>query len=268
MKSLPQADKSLGQHFLTDKTVINSIVSAYADECDVIVEVGPGPAVLTRHLAQLNKELFIIETDKRFTEILSEVVPTKNIFMQDALKFDWEQFIVNHNLSDKKIWLVSNLPYNISVPLTLTFTKINQIAFMTLMYQKEVGEKIINKIDKKNSMGSLKSICQNFFETSLLKIVKPGAFSPPPKVDSIVINFKRIPDPVVEINAFNLFETFLRALFMFKRKQIHHGLKNLIDKSDIDEKILKNICEKTIRAEALNLEQVYSLFKNYRNYQK
>ena len=55
---------------------------------------------------------------------------------------------------------------------------------------------------------------------------------------------------------------------MFKRKQIHHGLKNLVEKEDIEPKILVDICEKTIRAEALDLGQIFSLFKNYRNYIK
>jgi 16S rRNA (adenine1518-N6/adenine1519-N6)-dimethyltransferase len=137
-----------------------------------------------------------------------------------------------------------------------------------LMYQKEVGSKMIENIAKKNTMGSLKALCTNFFETSLLRIVKPGAFSPPPKVDSIVINFKRQSSPEVELEVFDLFEKFLRALFVFKRKQIHHGLKNLVEKKDIDEHILKDICPKTIRAEALDLSQIFSLFKNYRTYIK
>src|SRR5690606_10476549 len=145
------------------------------DNCDAIIEVGPGPAVLTPHLAKYNKPLFVIEMDERFVELLAPVVGAENIFRQDALEFNWNEFLSKHQF--KNIWLVSNLPYNVSVPLTLAFMRIPEIKQMTLMYQKEVAEKILPK-ETRNSMGSLHALMKTQFELQHVVYAPPGAFVP------------------------------------------------------------------------------------------
>ena len=89
----PQANKSFGQHFLSSPTVINKITSPLPHEVDAIVEIGPGPAVLTPHLAKYNLPLYVIEMDERFVELLAPVVGSENIYRQDALEFDWQKFL-------------------------------------------------------------------------------------------------------------------------------------------------------------------------------
>src|SRR5690606_13769425 len=138
--------------FLNSPTVIHRITSPLPAGVDVIVEVGPGPAVLTPHLAQYGLPLFVIEMDERFVDILSRVVQPQNIFQSDALVFNWEEFLQKNDF--KSIWLVSNLPYNVSVPLTLKFLRVKEITHMTLMYQKEVAQKILPS-NTRNAMGSL-----------------------------------------------------------------------------------------------------------------
>ncbi len=92
MSRFPTANKSFGQHFLSSPTVINKITSPLPEGTDAIVEIGPGPAVLTPHLAKYNIPLYVIEMDERFVEILEPVVGTDKIFRQDALFFNWNDF--------------------------------------------------------------------------------------------------------------------------------------------------------------------------------
>lgn len=263
MGKLPRANKDLGQHFLKDQKVISGITTDFKDECDVIVEVGPGPAILSPTLAHHGKPFYIIEMDTRFKEYLGKIMPEENMFFQDALDFNWQQFIQEKNLEDKKIWLVSNLPYNVSSPLFLSFMQVPQIKFMSLMFQKEVGEKTYLRQNEKNQMSSLLSLSMNYFESKLLLKVLPGAFNPPPKVDSVVVSYKRKETPIVSLTEFSKYESFLRILFQMKRKQLGSVLKNYLPKEKKDEFFTRACVESTLRAEALTLDQVYALYNSY-----
>src|SRR5690606_14487389 len=141
---------------------------------------------------EYNLPFYVIEMDTRFVELLSPIVGSENVFNQDALEFNWNEFLQKTNLQN--IWLVSNLPYNVSVPLTLSFLRIPQIKNMTLMYQKEVADKILPK-DIKNSMNSLHVMYKGQFELKHVVHDPPGAFVPPPKVDSTVLHFSRKETP-------------------------------------------------------------------------
>ena len=265
MGNLPKANKELGQHFLKDKKVIQTITHDFHDLCDVIVEVGPGPAILSKSLASHRKPYFIIEKDLRFKEQLATILPSENMFFQDALEFDWKQFIKIHALENKKIWLVSNLPYNVSSPLFLGFIQIPQITFMTLMFQKEVGEKTYLRPNEKNQMSSLLSLSLNYFESRLLLKVLPGAFNPPPKVDSVVVSYKRLLGPRVDLADFSIYEHFLRILFQFRRKQLGSVLKSYIPNQKKDEFFTQANIQSTVRAETLTLDEVFALYKSYQN---
>lgn len=264
MIKVPTPNKELGQHFLRDQNVIEKITHNFHEQCDAIVEVGPGPAVLTKPLSIHGKELYVIEKDARFKPLLNEFVKAENINFEDALKFDWNDFIRKENLSEKKIWLVSNLPYNVSAPLFIGFQKVKQIKYMTLMFQKEVGEKTYFKDGAKNQMGSLLAISNNYFESSLLIKVLPGAFNPPPKVDSVVISYQRKVSPTVKIEDFSKFEHFLRTIFRFKRKQLGSVLKS--DIKDLDAFFNKTQIKRTVRAESLKLDEIYEIFTLYNSY--
>lgn len=128
MSKLPRAKKHLGQHFLKDQNVITKITKDWCEECDIIIEVGPGPGVLTKKLAAIGKPLYLIEKDESMQDFLLEHVPeNSNIFFQDALKFNWPKFLSDNELLDKKIWLVSNLPYNVGTVLFTQFMKVKEI---------------------------------------------------------------------------------------------------------------------------------------------
>jgi 16S rRNA (adenine1518-N6/adenine1519-N6)-dimethyltransferase len=258
MGRFPVANKSFGQHFLNSPTVIKKITSPLPPGIDAIIEIGPGPAVLTPILASYGLPTFVIEMDERFVELLAPVVGEERIFRQDALLFDWQNFLKQHPF--KSIWLVSNLPYNVSVPLTLSFLRIPAITHMTLMYQKEVAEKILPKTER-NSMGSLHALALSQFELSHVVYAPPGAFVPPPKVDSQVLNFKRRENPLIDLAQIDEYEAFLRLSFAQRRKQLGGLLKKEWGTDKAIHCMEQCGLPLDIRAEALTFNQVLSLYE-------
>jgi 16S rRNA (adenine1518-N6/adenine1519-N6)-dimethyltransferase len=258
MSKFPTANKSFGQHFLASPTVIKKITSPLPEGVDAIVEVGPGPAVLTPHLAAYGKPIFVIEMDERFVELLSPIVGAGHVYRQDALLFDWDKFLSENNF--KSIWLVSNLPYNVSVPLTLAFLRIPAITHMTLMYQKEVAEKIFPK-DLRNAMGSLLTMCVSQFDVKHVVHAPPGAFVPPPKVDSQVLQFTRKTTPLVPLSRIDHFETFLRLAFSQRRKQLGGVLRKDWGAEKTQIVMEKAQISPEIRSEALSLTEVLKLYE-------
>ncbi len=263
MAKLPRADKDLGQHFLKDKNIIEKITTNFEKEADVIIEIGPGPAILSLKLSLKGKPFYFIEKDERFKELLEGLTPPENQFFEDALKFDWFEFIQSRQLTNKKIWLVSNLPYNVSSALFISFLKIPQIKFMTLMFQKEVGEKTYFRESTKNQMGSLLTLSQNYFDSRKLILAHPGAFLPPPKVESVVVSYARKENPIVSIENFKSFEKFLRLCFSMKRKQLGSVLKTSIDKDKVAKIFEQSKIPATTRAEALELKDIYTLYQSF-----
>src|SRR3989339_211601 len=219
------ANKKLGQHFLNNKHVAEVMTKDFADVAEGIIEIGPGKGVLTKYLVQWQIPFHIIEKDDRMIEPLSEFLDYTQITCQDALKVDLPELIKTLGWEGKKIWVISNLPYNVSVLILLQLIKTDSIKYMTLMFQKEVAEKIFNFTNLKNPMSSLMGICLNYFDLKLLCKVHPGSFNPPPKVESAVISFKRFDHPEVALKEFDSLEQFLRRLFQFKRKQMGGILK-------------------------------------------
>lgn len=261
MSRFPTANKSFGQHFLSSPTVINKITSPLPPGTDAIIEVGPGPAVLTPKLREYNLPFFVIEMDTRFVELLTPVVGSENVFNMDALTFDWSAFLTKHGF--KNIWLVSNLPYNVSVPLTLSFLRIPEIKNMTLMYQKEVADKILPK-ESRNSMGSLHVMCKTQFHLKHVVHAPPGAFVPPPKVDSSVLHFARKDQGDIELSEIDQFEKMIRLAFSQRRKQLGGVLKGEWGPELTQKTLALAQISAQIRSEALSYEDVLNLYRAYK----
>lgn len=254
MKNKFTANKNLGQHFLKDDSVITKICNDSLG-AKAVIEIGPGPGVLTERLKEMHENLVVIEKDDRFIPHLAEWITDKNVIHRDAMKIDYEQLIFDKFKGDP-VSVVSNLPYNISAPLTVMLMKINQINKMTLMFQKEVGVKFL-PTENSRKLSNLSVLTGAFFNTKTLCKVRPGAFHPPPKVESIVITYERLKIPKVPLEQFDEFESFLRKLFQFRRKQLKSNLKGIIDFKRLDG---LNIDEK-IRAEDLTLDQVLEIYE-------
>ncbi len=260
MSNLPLADKRLGQHFLKDQKVIDQICQDLPFETQYILEVGPGPGVLTQFLSLHKKPLHVIEKDPRMVEYLKKYITGDQIMVTDALELDLKTYLCHLGWEDH-IWLVSNLPYNVGVPLLVRFIQASPIKSMTLMFQKEVGEKIFDFSGCQNSMGSLMALTQNYFDVHFKCPVLPNSFVPPPKVDSIVLGFRRKKDPEIGLEKFKHYESFLRKLFSHRRKQVGGVLKNDYKKEMIEQSLEELGLDRTKRAEVFSLSQVQSLYQ-------
>ncbi len=264
MTNLPKPNKALGQHFLIDQDIIEKITTDFAQVAQAIVEIGPGPGILTKDLAAHNLPLHVIDKDERFPEYLRTLMPEKDIHIEDALAFDFTTAFNDWGWDDlTPLWLVSNLPYNISSPLLVKFLQVQKITLMTLMFQREVADKVF-PIDtrKGKAMNSLMALCQTYFTVQLLCKVPPESFDPPPKVDSAVLSFKRLEQPLIPIDQFKAFEKYLRKVFAHKRKQLGTVLKPHYEYSTLEAAFEKCNLVRTVRAEALKLSDIQNLFKN------
>ncbi|HLB59682.1 MAG TPA: 16S rRNA (adenine(1518)-N(6)/adenine(1519)-N(6))-dimethyltransferase RsmA [Bdellovibrionota bacterium] len=217
--------KSLGQHFLHDENIANNIVeAAYIKKTESVVEVGPGLGILTERLLEKTPNLTVIEKDSKMQEALRERFSDAirqdqlKILCDDALKVDWKTF-------PKELVVVSNLPYQISTPILFLFIDLgDQIDRMVLMFQKEVGDRLLAKPGTK-AYGVLSVLVQLCFEIRKCFVVPSSAFFPAPKVTSIVLSFSRRPKPAAEINDEQLFKKVVKAAFGTRRKTLLNALK-------------------------------------------
>ena len=252
MKTRPLANKKLGQHFLHDTHIIEKITGPAPPKTDAIVEVGPGRGALTRHLAEHPLPLHLVEKDRRFAPLLTPFVPAERLHFQDALETDWNSLLQPF----RKVWLVSNLPYNAGSPLLIQFLHCPSIATMTLMFQREVADKILNP-----PMNSLMALVQTYCTCHRLLRVPPGAFSPPPQVHSTVICLTRKQSPPIPLEKFDRYEHFLRKLFSHRRKQVQNVLWQIASPEKVATVLKKAHLNPTHRAESFNLHQVQVLYK-------
>jgi len=214
-----RAEKGLGQHFLVSGPVVASIVDALA-ECRGLLEIGPGPGVLTSPLACQAERIVAVELDDRMVAILSESAPSAHVRKEDALKADLRALL--DDLPEPR-GVVSNLPYYITGPLLERIADVRDLFDRAvLMMQKEVAERIRAKAGG-SERGALSVMLQSQFEISRLASAPAGAFLPPPKVDSEVLLFRpRRPDMSPE--AARMFERTVRLGFAQRRKTLLNNL--------------------------------------------
>ena len=260
MKILPK--KSLGQNFLTDINIINKIIDIGGiKEKDDILEVGPGTGNLTKEIIKKKpKKIFLIEKDKLLYRNLKKEFKNKiNIFNEDILKTN------EKNLSNKKLTVFGNLPYNISTQILAKWILNCNSSFwykkLILMFQKDVAERITAKTNTKN-YGRL-SIISNW----KLKITKHfdvsrNCFYPKPRVESSVLSFIPEIKHVKFQNAKNL-EIVTRVFFSQKRKMINKPIKQLFNNSN--EILNKLKINSNLRPQNLSKEIYFEITKEYEN---
>jgi len=245
-------DKSLGQNFIINESLTDKIVANIELENKIAVEIGPGPACLTRSILKKRpKKLILIEMDSRFTSIYHELASFYqvdiDVINSDCLEVDFSGF-------GNEVSVISNLPYNISTQIyAKLISEYDAIKTMVLMFQKEVGDRIIAKAGDKNfaRLGALTNLVGS---AKKLFLVKPSAFLPPPKVMSMVIKYEKSANKSHEINAKN-FQNFSKILFAQKRKVIANVLKSgNINLDNVDSEVL------TKRPHQLSIDEIISLY--------
>ena len=179
------ADKRLGQHFLCSSRVVDAITERLSS-CKGVLEIGPGPGVITSRTAALVEKVIAIELDAGMIEALKESAPSVDVRQEDALKADISALL--EELPEPR-GLVSNLPYYITGPLLTRIAEAREsYEKAVLMMQKEVAERVLAG-PKTSARGSLSVYLQSQFSIEKVVSAPAGAFLPPPKVDSTVLEF-------------------------------------------------------------------------------
>jgi 16S rRNA (adenine1518-N6/adenine1519-N6)-dimethyltransferase len=223
------ARKALGQHFLFDPSILKRAANAAGSpKGRTVIEVGPGPGGLTRAILNENPaRLIAVETDPRFSEALLDWPEAKSgqliVIAKDARKVGWEKALEEAGATGPAM-IIANLPYNVGTPLLVDWLKAGDWrGEMALMFQKEVAERICAKPDT-DAYGRLAVLAQAVTRPYISFTLPPGAFRPPPKVDSAVAVFEPLP-PEKRFAHIDLLEQIAGAAFGQRRKMLRAALK-------------------------------------------
>lgn len=267
MKPL-KAIKMLGQNFLTDRTVVNRIVSRVDPSTDdFILEVGPGQGALTSELAASGATVVAVELDRRLAPLLTAEFagnPKVRIIEADILKLDLIETL--SAVSGRKWKVAANLPYNISSQVLIKFLETPTLfTDLYLMLQKEVGDRLAASPSTKE-YGILTLFCRLHFDVTREFIVKPGSFHPVPKVDSAVLRFKALPAPRVDVGDERVFRRLVKAAFSKRRKTLWNCLKSAdftVDEEGLRAVLLQSGIDENRRGETLSLEEFATLSRRF-----
>ncbi|MDA8676566.1 16S rRNA (adenine(1518)-N(6)/adenine(1519)-N(6))-dimethyltransferase RsmA [Candidatus Pelagibacter bacterium] len=254
------AKKSLGQNFLIDKNIVKKIINIIDIGNKNIIEIGAGKGALTNEIIKKKpKSLSIIEKDFYLSKELN--LKYKNnklvkIYNFDVLKLNIEK------LCRKNSVIFGNLPYNISSQILVKILKFKKwppkFTDLILMFQKELGEKILGKFPSTN-YGRLSILTS--YRLKILKkfLVSPSCFLPKPKVTSLVIHFKPQLSTIILKDISNL-EKITNIIFSNKRKMINKNIKKVLSKKDIS---LINNLKLNLRPAEIEPEIFYNIAKLY-----
>ena len=226
-----RARKRFGQHFLHEPGVVARIVRAIAPRPgDVLVEIGPGLGALTAPLLEAAGALTVIELDRDVIPHLRAACgdnPALRVIQADALRVDYTA-LRDELAPGGRLRLAGNLPYNISTPLLFHLLEhAGAIADMHFMLQKEVVRRLCAAPDT-DDYGRLTVTVAARAEAAELFTVGPGAFNPPPRVDSAVVRLTPRPPPF-ELRDLARYDKLALLAFNMRRKTLHNALKGEVD---------------------------------------
>jgi len=250
--------KSLGQHFLISRHVLEQILTACALEDGApVLEIGPGIGTLTRALAESGAEVTAVELDRHAVEVLQETVgmfPSIQVIQGDILHIDLPAL-----LGDAQWTVVGNLPYYITTPVISRLLEVaSRLRRMVLMVQREVADRLIAPPGGK-IYGSLSVYAQVYANVERIARVPKGAFLPPPTVESAVVRLTPHPEPRVPAPLQPCFFSVVRAAFGQRRKMLENALIGADvlggDRHAIAEALRAAGIDSTRRGETLSIEE-------------
>lgn len=227
-----KARKRFGQNFLHDQQVIDRIIASIAPQKDdLLLEIGPGQAAITKPLIDTGAELHVIEIDRDLVTMLEKKfadVPTMHIHSLDALRADFSQIT-----DGRPFRLIGNLPYNISTPLIFHVLKWHKLVVdMHFMLQKEVVDRMAAGPGSK-TYGRLSVMTQFLCQVTPLFDVQPGSFSPAPKICSSIVRLQPLSEPPFDAGSGNQLDRVVASAFSMRRKTLRNSLRPLLDADQI-----------------------------------
>ncbi len=253
----PRKKKALGQHFLRKQSVVDHMIERVAVTSESsVMEIGCGDGFLTRSILEQTtcKRLWVYEIDSEWAAYVRELLPDERltIRLQNILDLDFD------TLKPYAPWvLLANLPYQITFPIFYLLAE-HKALFSegVVMIQEEVAQKIVAKRGKTYSPTTI--FLQYHFELELMEKIEPGAFAPPPKVNSRLIYFKPKLD-VQEIPDAQEFWKFLKLCFTSPRQTLRNNLRMAhYDMSAFDAQLLGK------RAQELSFEDFLAVWEKIR----
>lgn len=220
---LPRPKKRLGQHFLTDRHYLDRIVAAIDPQPgEAMVEIGPGPGALTERLCSVVQPLHVVEIDADLASALRARFSAEVVVVHegDALDFDLATL-------SQPLRVVGNLPYNVSTPILFHVARfVARLRDCVFMLQREVVERMVAEPGTPE-YGRLSVMLQSRFDMHLAFRVPPGAFTPPPKVDSAIVRMAPLPPGAPRPADETVFAALVSAAFSQRRKTLRNALRAL-----------------------------------------
>lgn len=255
----------LGQHFLHEKRILQKIVDALeTGPEDLVIEIGPGQGALTFPLARKAGRILAIEKDYCLAESLEKRKPDNlEVIKGDILHLDLTKIINHYRREGETVKLAGNLPYHISSQVLFVLLEVKALVERAVfLFQKEVAQRITS-VPGSKKFSPLSILLQNYFDCRLLFQVGPGAFSPPPRVDSACVLFQTRRQPLIfPAELESDFFDFLKVLFSQRRKTLVRNLEGAgYQKEKIITILRKLSIEEKIRAEDLQPATLFDLYE-------
>ena len=223
MKHVPR--KRFGQHFLTDRGIIEDIVQVIAPKVgQAMVEIGPGLGAMTQPLVERLGHLTVIELDRDLAVLLRKR-PDLSVIESDVLRVDFRvlaEAAKSAKTAETKLRIVGNLPYNISTPILFHLLDVADVVQdQHFMLQKEVIDRMVAK-PSTSDYSRLSVMLQWRYQMENMLFVPPGSFEPPPRVDSAIV--RMLPHAMPDALDVKLFSELVRVAFSQRRKLLRHSL--------------------------------------------
>jgi 16S rRNA (adenine1518-N6/adenine1519-N6)-dimethyltransferase len=250
-RGLPPVRKSLGQHFLEDRRILERIVDALdPNGSDTVIEIGPGRGSLTEALVPRVGRLALVEYDRALAARLRERyagTPSVSVVEADVLEVSLAA------LADGPFKVIGNVPYYITTPILFHALEAPRATRIVLLVQREVADRIVAPPGSK-TYGALSVNVQAVATARVAFRVAPGSFNPPPKVESAVVVIEPRPDPVVNASDEDSFRRFVQDAFGMRRKQMRRVVRTIasLDAETADDALGRASIEPSVRPETLS----------------
>lgn len=251
--------KSLGQHFLSDKRILERIADALEPtSADTVIEIGPGRGSLTEILRERAGKVIAIEYDRALAAVLRQRYEGTNVSIVEADVLTLQL----HAVAGGPFLLAGNVPYYITTPILFQALQRPRADRAVFLVQKEVAERMASRPGGK-TYGALSVNLQALARVELVARVAPGAFHPPPKVESAVVRVVPRDDPVIGAEEEHAFSAFVQAAFGMRRKQMRRVLRSIreLDVERADQVLGGLGISPTVRPEVLTPEQFAAVFR-------
>lgn len=253
--------KKYGQNFLIDSSILDKIIdSAGITKDDCVLEIGPGIGTMTQRLCEAAGKVIAVEIDDKLIPILADTLQmyeNVEVIHNDILKVDIKSLSEKEN-GGRPLKVVANLPYYITTPVIMGLLESNvPMESITIMVQKEVADRMRTGPGSKE-YGALSLAVQYYSKPSIVAVVPPSCFMPPPKVESTIIRLELYNERPVTVKDESLLFRLIRASFNQRRKTLVNGLSNgmgwSLSKEEVAQAIVEAGFSETVRGEALSLE--------------